>query len=269
MAEDPRAALAAGDLDGALRIAQAAARSAPADSKHRTLLFQLYAILGDWNRSLRQLEVVSDLEPQAELMAKTYRELLSCEAVRQDVFAGKRAPLGFGQPEQWFGMVVEALRLDGSGEPAAAKEMRGAAFEAAPATAGKINGEDFAWLADGDQRLGPILEAVLNGRYFWIPVERLKAIEVTPPEDLRDLVWLPANLTFVNEGKTVGFIPTRYAGSEASTDPLIRLARKTEWQELAADSFRGLGQRMLATDRNDYPLLEVREITFDTAAADG
>ncbi|MEO1017171.1 MAG: type VI secretion system accessory protein TagJ [Pseudomonadota bacterium] len=269
MAEDPRAAIKNGELDEALELAQAAARSAPADSKHRVLLFQLYAIFGDWNRSLRQLEIVSDLDPNAELMARTYRQLLACEAVRQDVFSGKRAPLGMGQPEAWFGMLIEALRLDGSAEPMAAKAMRDQAFEAADTTPGTLNGEPFDWIADGDERLGPCVEAIINGRYFWIPVERLKSVEVTAPEDLRDLVWLPTNLTFAHEGKTVAFIPARYPASEDSSDPLIRLARKTEWEESSAGGYRGVGQRMLATDLGETPIMEIREILLNSKPADG
>lgn len=269
VAEDPRAAIKAGNLDEALALAQTAARSAPADARHRVLLFQLYAVLGDWNRSLRQLEVVSDLDPKAELMARTYRQLLACEAMRQEVFTGQRAPLGLGQPEAWFGMLVEALRLESERAADAAKAMREKAFDVAETTAGTLNGVDFEWIADSDERLGPCLEAIINGRYFWIPFARLKSIETTPPEDLRDLVWLPAHLTFAHEGKTVAFIPTRYPASESSGDPLIRLARKTVWEELPSGSYWGLGQRMLATDGSDTPISECRDIGLKTAAADG
>jgi type VI secretion system protein ImpE len=44
------------------------------------------------------------------------------------------------------------------------------------------------------------------------------------------------------------------------------MSRKTEWRELADSSFAGLGQRLLATDAGEYPLLEVREIIFDPRA---
>jgi type VI secretion system protein ImpE len=41
------------------------------------------------------------------------------------------------------------------------------------------------------------------------------------------------------------------------------LARKTDWTDLGDDFYLGSGQRMLATDAGEYPLLDVRTITFD------
>lgn len=43
----------------------------------------------------------------------------------------------------------------------------------------------------------------------------------------------------------------------------LRLGRQTTWKELEGGHFVGLGQRMLATDRGEYPLLEVRSIVMD------
>ncbi|UCF95295.1 MAG: hypothetical protein JSW39_14460, partial [Desulfobacterales bacterium] len=60
-----------------------------------------------------------------------------------------------------------------------------------------------------------------------------------------------------------GLIPTRYPGSENAPDASIQLARTTEWKELRDGVYQGRGQRMLTTDRDDYPLLDVREIKID------
>jgi protein involved in temperature-dependent protein secretion len=37
-------------------------------------------------------------------------------------------------------------------------------------------GNLFAWLADADVRLGPVLEAIVDGKYYWIPFGNLSAI---------------------------------------------------------------------------------------------
>ena len=87
-------------------------------------------------------------------------------------------------------------------------------------------------------------------------------IEIEPPADLRDLVWIPAHLHFENGGESVALIPTRYPGSETAEDGLIVLARKTVWEELASGAHRGLGQRILATDADEVPLMEVRTISL-------
>jgi type VI secretion system protein ImpE len=74
-------------------------------------------------------------------------------------------------------------------------------------------------------------------------------------------------LTLTNGGEKVALLPVRYPGSEASADSAIRLARKTEWAELESETVVGLGQRMFATDGNEYPLLDTRSIMFHPAAA--
>jgi type VI secretion system protein ImpE len=61
----------------------------------------------------------------------------------------------------------------------------------------------------------------------------------------------------------VGLIPSRYVGSEAETDSSFRMGRKTDWIDTGNGLFTGIGQRMLATDQGEYPLLELRELYFD------
>jgi type VI secretion system protein ImpE len=79
---------------------------------------------------------------------------------------------------------------------------------------------------------------------------------------------MPAQLQFENGGEQVALIPTRYPGSEQSTDGLVVLARKTVWEEQAPDAHHGLGQRVLTTDSGDVPLLEVRELVIAAASAE-
>jgi protein involved in temperature-dependent protein secretion len=40
------------------------------------------------------------------------------------------------------------------------------------------------------------------------------------------------------------------------------MARKTLWSEAAADVHFGLGQRILTTDAEDVPLMDIRKITL-------
>lgn len=158
--------------------------------------------------------------------------------------------------------MIQAVGLLAQGHAGEASRLRAAALEAAPASPGTLNGTPFEWLADADPRLGPMLEVLLNGSYYWVPVQRVREIRIEAPSDIRDLVWLPAQFVWANGGEAVGFIPTRYPGSESSADDAIRLARKTDWTGSEADGALGLGQRVLATDQADVPLLELRSVTF-------
>lgn len=255
-----------GRIEESLTQLQQQVRADPSNPKLRIFLFQLLAVLGQWERALKQLTVAGELDAGALAMVQTYRETLRCEALRAEVFAGRRAPLVFGEPEPWIALLLEALRLMGEGKAAQAQSLRDEAFEAAPATSGEIDGTPFAWLADADTRLGPVLEAVVNGRYYWIPLHRIQEVRLDEPADLRDVVWMPAHFSWANGGENVGLIPTRYPGSEAAEDGQLRLARKTEWAEAEGGAYLGLGQRMLATDAGEYPLMDVRSIRLDTAA---
>lgn len=256
----------AGRLTAALEELQTEVRQKPADAKLRIFLAQLLMTVGQWDRAVTQLKVIGDMDASALPMARAYRAAIDCELLRAAVFAGKRSPLLFGDPEPWIAGMLKALVLDGEGQAAAAAALRAESLEAAPASPGKLNNEPFEWLADADSRIGPMFEVLLNGAYYWVPAHRVTRISIEAPADARDLIWAPAQFIWSNEGEAVGFIPTRYAGSEASSDDLIRMSRKTEWRELAESSFAGLGQRLLTTDAAEYPLLDVRDIVFDARA---
>jgi type VI secretion system protein ImpE len=146
------------------------------------------------------------------------------------------------------------------GQDAASQELRQRALEEAPAVAGSIDGKPFEWIADADQRTGPMLELILNGRYCWVPFHRIHSLQFEAPTDLRDTVWAPVQVQWSNGGEAVALVPTRYPGSEASEDSAIRLARKTQWLSRGGGLEVGLGQRLLATDDSDHALLEVRSI---------
>ncbi len=257
-----------GALNDALTQLQDEVRKQPADVKRRIFLFQLYCVLGEWQKALNQLNVVREMDVETLPMVQTYQEAIQCEALRKQVFAGERTPLFFGEPEPWLALMVEALKLAAKNEHDKAGDLRARALEQAPTTGGRVDEVAFAWLMDADPRLGPILEAVINGRYYWVPLHHIRRVEFEKPEDLRDLVWLPANFTWVNGGQTVGLVPVRYPGSEQSADDGIRMARKTDWQAVTDAIQLGLGQRLLATDADDYPLLDVRKIEFDGAAVE-
>ena len=250
----------AGRLDEALSVLQAEIRENSADSKLRIFLFQLNCALGRLDKALSQLQVVASLDAETMMMAQIFRPVIACEMLRREVFAGRRAPLIFGEPSEWMGLLVQAASLMADGKFEAAADLRARAFEAAPASSGKVDLQSFEWIADGDSRLGPMLEVFMDGKYYWIPYCRIARIEIEKPSDLRDLVWSPARFTWTNGGAVSGHIPVRYPDTEKSEDDGLRLARKTVWNEASPGCFLGLGQRVFMTDAGEFPLLECRTI---------
>jgi len=254
--------LKSGDPRAALARLQEDVRAKPSDAKLRVFLFQLLCVVGQWERALTQLKVACELDAQALAMAQVYGDAVRCEAIRTQVFAGTRSPMILGEPDEWLALLIESRLRAGRGEAAHSEDLRLRAFDLAPASSGDVDGRPFQWLADADSRLGPVLEAVINGRYYWVPFARISRIVLEAPADLRDLVWMPAQLLLENGGESLALIPVRYAGSELAADGAIALSRKTEWEEIAPDVFTGLGQRILATDAGESPLLDVRAISI-------
>lgn len=266
-------------------------RAKPQDAKLRIFLFQLLAVTGQWERAVGQLETAGQLDAKNLLMAQLCRQAIICEKMRTDVFAGKRSPLIVGEPSDWLGRMLQAAQMSGTGEHRAAGELRAQALEAAPATSGTIefatakgtatsadattrptsdaaagstSTEPFEWIADGDARLGPILELIVDGRYYWAPFDRLKQVEIEQPTDLRDVIWLPAKVTWSTGASTVALIPTRYAGTETNKDGELLLARRTDWAEIDGGGFVGLGHRVLNTDTSEHALMNIRRITLNS-----
>jgi type VI secretion system protein ImpE len=271
-----------GRLLEALAALEDDVRRNPSDPRLRTFLFQLLCVLGHWERAITQAEVSAELDPGRLLLARMYQPAAACEVFREEVFAGRRSPMCIlppvthrglnmvlGEPPAWVAWLIQATHLAAAGRFAAAADLRDRALDAAPAVAGTINDKPFQWLFDADSRLGPVLEAILDGKYYWIPFDRIRCISLEPPQDLRDLVWAPAAFTWANGGQAAGLIPVRYPSSHTSETADLLMARNTSWTVREGDFRLGMGERVWATDAEDYPMLQVRRIAMGSSGEAG
>ena len=120
-----------GDLDAALRNLQEQVRKAAVEGG--TAGVPVSAAGGawaQWERAHTQLNVAADLDAKALAMAQMYREAISCELLRAEVFAGRKSPVIFGEPEEWLALLIESLLADGTparrpGAGAARSRIRG------------------------------------------------------------------------------------------------------------------------------------------------
>ncbi len=250
-----------GNPDEALQILQSKIRENPTDSKLRTFLFQLLAVLGDWDRASKQLDVIAKMDVSTLPIVYEYRAAIESEKFREEVFSGKKDPVFMGQPDEWQALMLQSLKLSAEENYKEAQALRQQALEMAPTTSGSLNGDSFEWIADADTRLGPLLEVFVEGQYRWVPFANIKRIAIEAPEDLRDFVWMPAHIQWETEGESFVLIPTRYPFS-AKQNSQSALSRQTEWVDKGEGEFIGFGQRLFATDANDYSLLDVRDIFF-------
>src|SRR2546421_3113610 len=76
----------AGKLDEAVQALNAELRDNPAESKRRTFLFELLCFAGNYDRAEKQLEILAQEGPDAQLGTLIYRGALQAERTRGDVF---------------------------------------------------------------------------------------------------------------------------------------------------------------------------------------
>jgi type VI secretion system protein ImpE len=242
--------------------ALAAVKAAPADASARMKLFRVFCLSGQWDRAVIQLDTASGMDAELAMTSLLYKQAIACERFRAEVFDGGRTPVVVGQPQPWLGWMIEALKV----EAGRAQALREQAMAAADACPGSLNGEPFEWLADADPRLGPVCEAFIDGKYYWLPFDRIAQVDIEPPEDLLDLVWTRAELVLGNGGSKSVLVPTRYPGSEKSDDDQIRASRRTDWSGSDEAGYRGIGQREWVTDRGEIALLDVRHLMLSPTA---
>ncbi|HEY5289704.1 MAG TPA: type VI secretion system accessory protein TagJ [Caulobacteraceae bacterium] len=252
----------AGDLEGARIALIETAKKAPADQAVRMFLFQLLCLLGQWEKAKIQLRTLASLSPEAQMLAVNYNLAIDAETVRARTFAGDEPPTLLVSRSPWAGDLASALGAQAQGRLAEAEERRREAFAAAPDTPGTLDGVEFDWIADGDARFGPAFEAIIAGRWGLVPFDAVERIESEGPRDLRDLVWLPAQVAFRSGQSVNAMLPTRYPGSEAAEDAAVRMARRTDWRDESWGS-SGLGQHEWSLGGgDDVGLLSLRHLAF-------
>lgn len=256
----------AGNLEAALEELQKAILSQPGRADLRLYLFQLLSILGDWKQALTQLNAVAVLNQDAMFLVRIYRQLLKCEAIRAEVFAGHREPLLFGEPGDWLATLMRSMKQTVKGNGAQASALVMEAMERVIPRSGTINDEPFSWFSDADRRLGPLFEIILDGKYHWISISNIAEISFSAPEHLQDLVWLPVQVKWVNGESSRAYMPTRYPGPATVNDAQSALARKTDWTDIGEGFHTGSGQRVFTTENDEYSILQTRRIVFEADA---
>lgn len=246
---------------------QDAIRQKPAEGKLRIHLFQLYAQDGRWQKALAQLQIAAQINGDYQLLAQAYRLAIRAELFREDVFLGLRSPSILGQPGQWISYLKEALLADASGDVAKAQDLRMLALDEASAVPGQVDAQAFMWIADADARLGPVLEVFVSGVYYWLPLDAISELRLEAPADLRDLVWMPAQLTLVNEGKHAVLLPARYPLLGENIEDGHRQSRLTTWIGRGPAQL-GMGVKLFVTNDAEMSMLDLRHLQFDHALAE-
>lgn len=234
----------------------------PVNIEARLELCKLYSLQADWDRALQQLSTVVKIEPEAQRQAELFKNLILSERLREAVLCGEREARSLeGELPDWVQQLQRANRLYASGKESEGQSSRLRALENAPARGGHSEAlGTFEWLADGDDRLGPVCEFICAGGYRWIPFAEMNALEVKAPAGVTDIVWAPATLTL--DKPVHGFIPARYPIT-ARSDCQFKTGLQTQWQLQGQDRYWGTGRKMWISSVGECSLFEGGKITFD------
>src|SRR5690606_37873166 len=192
-----------GQLKQAIDALSATLRDDPTAVRQRTFLFELLCFAGEFERAEKQLNLIASSGPDAEMGSLLYRSALHAERLRQEMFLAP-VPVAESQP------------------PAA--------------LAGTLNDRPFSHLSDADPRIGARLEVFVAGQYSWIPFDQIASITASPPQRLRDLLWIPAVVRPGPEYRDAELgevlLPAVTPLAWQHEDEEVRLGRVTDWEEL-------------------------------------
>jgi len=250
--------LSSADIKEARKLVGDIVRLRPSDQRARMFLFQLLCVECAWAKASSQLRALETLSPEARILAAAYGQAIEGELHRAEVFRAQAPASLLVDAPDWAVDIVDALAAD----PQEAAARRASAFDRCPDTPGEIDGKRFDFLFDPDNRFGPTFEAIVAGRWGLIPFSAVEEIETEGPVDLRDMVWLPAEIRFRQGPALAAMLPVRYPDIETESDTELLLSRRTEWREHSG-ALRGAGQRVWTTSGgDDVDILSFRHVRF-------
>jgi type VI secretion system protein ImpE len=224
-------AFRAGRLSEAVEALGIELRHHPADAQRRAFLFELLCFSGQYERAVKQLDVLGQGSKEAELGALLYKGAIRAQRERDALFADGAFPL-----------------------------------TSAPPVRGTLNGRPFTSLADADSRIGARLECFAAGKYLWLPLSHVATVSMAPPRALRDTLWPSVRISTGPEfrGMELGevLLPVIAAGTSTHPDDDIRLGRVTDWLKLDDGRDAPVGLKLWLVDGEEFPLLELRELTI-------
>jgi type VI secretion system protein ImpE len=241
-------------------------KASPGDMSKRTLLFQVLAFFGEWDKAERHLDVIVSQDASSETGVQIYKNIIQAERQRTEVSKLVRRPSILPKAPQYLEHYLSAQ------ERLARKDIDGARriFDeidvVLPIISGSIGGRNFSGFEDTDAFLSIFLEGIVHERYVWIPLESIRELLISEPKTLFDLLWIPAHIT-TWEGLSIGcYLHVLYPDSFQHEDERVKLGRMTDWLPLGGPFSKGFGQHVFLAGDAETAILEIREVMFDSPA---
>jgi type VI secretion system protein ImpE len=258
----------AGQLDEAIQAMKGEVKQHPTDTGRRGFLCELLCFAGELDRADQQLDTLSGQDPQTQMGIGMFRHLIRAEQARQQFYAEGRLPEFLDQPSPRMKLHLEASILLREGKGQEAAKILAQAEEQRPTLSGTVNGKPFSGWRDLDDLTASFLEVLTsNGKYYWIPMERIDSMEFRAPVRPRDLLWRRVHMVVQGGPDGEVFLPALYAGSHAEKDAALRLGRASDWRGGNGEPVRGIGQRSFLVGEDTLPILEWKDLALEAVPA--
>jgi type VI secretion system protein ImpE len=257
----------AGRLGEAIAAATDQVKRNPADASRRGLLAELLCFAGEGEKADRQLDALGELDPQSVLGIAMFRQLIRAEQARRQFFTEGRVPELLDKPSERLGLHLDASIRIREGQHGEAAALLARAEQLRPRSQVVSEGQAFDDIRDLDDLTASFFEVcTTNGKYYWIPMERVELIEFRPPVRPRDLLWRRVHMVVAGGPDGEVYLPALYAGTHAETEDQLRLGRSTDWREADGGPVRGVGQKMFLLGDETRGILAINDLCFSAPA---
>jgi type VI secretion system protein ImpE len=256
--------LDAGKLNDAITAMTDEVKKNPTDLQRRGFLAELLCAGGRLDRADAQLEVIVQQDSKAALTVALMRQLIRAETARRDFHASGRLPEFLDTPTPWLQLYVQASIHVRENNLSEAKRLLEQAEEQRPHVKGVFDGQPFDDFRDLDDVNAGVFEVLTStGKFYWIPVERVRSVEFRKPERPRDLIWRRALMSVASGPDGEVFLPAVYCWNREQVDERALLGRVTEWQGGDGEPMRGVGQVCYLIGESSVPIMQVGTLTFE------
>lgn len=238
-------------------------KAVPGDKKARTLLFQVLAFYGEWDKVTRHLDLLISQLPETAAGTLVYMNLVSAEKSRLEVAVGRQTPDFMTEPPSFLTALLEARKLLADGDTATASSLLDKVEEQLQEVSGLSPSGPFSGFSECDATLTGVMEVFVHDRYIWFPLASIRELSVQQPKTLLETLWAPGRIVTWSGLTTECFLPVLYPNSSEIENDQIRMGRMTDWIDLGNGNYRGVGQHLFMVGDQEKSLLELGEITFN------
>lgn len=248
-----------GKLQDAINEQTNSVKDNPGNQNKRLFLFELLSFAGDLDRAKKQLSALEYEKTEEMLAVSAYRNCITAEKQRREIFTGTK-PEFFSEPSNSILTRIQGLEAIGAKDFKSASSLINEANEKAPVIKGTLDGIAFDGLRDADDLFANILEIYSSDKYYWVPLEDIKSLEIAAPKFPRDLIFIPLKITLKSGESGSVHMPGLYLGSHEHSSDMVRLGRDNDWQELENGLMRGFGRKLFLAGDNDSDVLSWRNL---------